>query len=65
VQARYRYAWAGRSYESTRVGLPGGMDSDNIDGWHQGWRCPSERRTRRRAAGSRLGRPQAPRERLA
>lgn len=37
VQARYRYEWAGRSYESTGVGLPGDKGSDNIDGWHHDW----------------------------
>ncbi|HEY8879318.1 MAG TPA: DUF3592 domain-containing protein [Roseateles sp.] len=36
VRARYRYEWAGRGYESTRVGLAGG-GSDNLDDWHHGW----------------------------
>lgn len=36
VRARYHYEWAGRRYESTRVGLAGG-GSDNIDDWHQVW----------------------------
>lgn len=37
VQARYRYEWAGRPHESTRVGLPGSAGSDNIDAWHHDW----------------------------
>jgi len=37
VQARYRYEWAGRAYESTRIGLPGSAGSDNIDDWHHAW----------------------------
>ncbi len=36
VQARYHYEWAGRSYESTRVGLAG-AGSDNLDDWHHAW----------------------------
>ncbi|MDR7272246.1 hypothetical protein J2X20_004920 [Pelomonas saccharophila] len=37
VHARYRYEWAGRSHESTRIGLDGNAGSDNIDDWHQAW----------------------------
>lgn len=37
VRARYRYEWQGRPYESTRVGLPGGFTSDNLDDWHHDW----------------------------
>lgn len=37
VQARYRYVFAGRSYESTRVGLDPTGRADNIGDWHQRW----------------------------
>ncbi|MCE4556173.1 DUF3592 domain-containing protein [Pelomonas cellulosilytica] len=37
VRPRYRYQWQGRTYESTRVGVPAGLDSDNLDDWHHRW----------------------------
>lgn len=51
VQARYRYEWQGRSYESSQVGLPGGLTSDNFDPWHQDW---AERLNRARDSSERL-----------
>jgi len=51
VQARYRYTWAGRSYESTRIGLDTDRGSDNIDGWHHAW---AERLRAAREGGSPL-----------
>lgn len=37
VQARYRYTAAGRTHESSRVGLDPAAGSDNIGDWHQQW----------------------------
>jgi len=37
VRARYRYDWGGRTYESSHVGLPGSLGSDNFDDWHHTW----------------------------
>ncbi|MEE9477867.1 MAG: DUF3592 domain-containing protein, partial [Roseateles sp.] len=37
LEARYRYEWMGRSYESTQVRLPGGMGHDNFDPWQRDW----------------------------
>lgn len=37
VQARYRYAFAGRQYEGTRIGLDPQGSADNISDWHQRW----------------------------
>ena len=37
VHARYRYEFAGRQYEGTRVGLDPGAGADNIGDWHQHW----------------------------
>lgn len=37
VHARYRYEFAGRQYEGTRVGLDPEAGADNIGDWHQHW----------------------------
>ncbi len=37
VQARYRYEFAGRQYEGTRVGLEPSDEADNSSDWHQRW----------------------------
>ncbi len=37
VQARYRYEFAGRQYEGTRIGLDPQGSADNISDWHQRW----------------------------
>ncbi len=37
VHARYRYEFAGRQYEGTRVGLDPQAAADNIGDWHQHW----------------------------
>lgn len=33
----YAYSFAGRSFNSTRIGLNDGSSTDNIDDWHQTW----------------------------
>ncbi|BEP96120.1 hypothetical protein GmRootA79_45040 [Acidovorax sp. A79] len=37
VRARYRYEFAGRPYEGSRVGLDPTETADNIGDWHQRW----------------------------
>lgn len=37
VQARYRYEFAGRQYEGSRVGLDPDGGADNVSDWHQRW----------------------------
>ncbi|MFN7856511.1 MAG: DUF3592 domain-containing protein [Acidovorax sp.] len=37
VQARYRYHFAGKAYEGSRIGLDGAGQSDNVDDWHRQW----------------------------
>ncbi|MDP3165953.1 MAG: ankyrin repeat domain-containing protein [Hydrogenophaga sp.] len=37
VQARYRYEFAGRQYEGTRVGLVPEHGADNLGDWHHLW----------------------------
>lgn len=37
VRARYRYEFAGRPYESTRIGLDPTDMADNISDWHHRW----------------------------
>ena len=37
AQARYRYHFAGKHYESSRIGLDAVGQSDNVDDWHRQW----------------------------
>lgn len=37
VRARYRYEFAGRPYESTRIGLDPTDMADNVSDWHERW----------------------------
>jgi hypothetical protein len=37
AQARYRYHFAGKHYESSRIGLDAVGQSDNVDDWHLLW----------------------------
>jgi Protein of unknown function (DUF3592) len=37
VKAKYAYSFAGRSFNSTRLGLNEGSSTDNIGDWHQTW----------------------------
>ncbi len=37
VKASYTYSFAGRSFNSTRLGLNEGSSTDNIGDWHQTW----------------------------
>lgn len=64
VQARYRYAFGGRQYEGTRVGLDPEGGTDNIGDWHQRWHGVLQSAQSRGQSITVMVNPQAPSQAL-
>lgn len=64
VHARYRYEFAGRQYEGTRVGLDPEAGADNIGDWHQHWHGLLQSAQSRGQAITIMVNPQAPAQAL-
>lgn len=64
VQARYRYEFAGRQYEGSRVGLDPDGGADNISDWHQLWHAQLQSAQTRRLPITVMVNPRAPSQSL-